>query len=430
MLLSEVPRGAGPSCRVACRQGCNVERGDPSLCVSPMRRPLRRWLHSWLVRDRVGTTSESRLSRLLLAMSEGGCCICMIAATAEERSFRLLLWESVSDPQTRREMRDSMGLCPLHAYRLFRVGRDVSHDALGLAMLFRDQFDEVGERLTAVAHGRRDAASTLDATVGCPACVDRRRRETEYLGELLARIDDDHVRTRYLASEGLCRQHLEEAPDSLPRTDAGHRGRPSRDAHRGALPPRRRSLSAAGSIGRSVPLEDQQHPRTCVLCQQQHEAERERLTTVLRDGARASSTTEDEGPSLCRGHRSWMDPAAREPATVGNAPIESPRAECTVCRHGWATVFRVTRGLCERAPNGPLCVPHLRLLGPLGVLGPALAETQAQYHFAVRDELAKFIRLADWTKRHEAKGAEQRSWLVAAALLYGPGENPPDDDRP
>jgi hypothetical protein len=101
-----------------------------------------------------------------------------------------LLFEHVSDRPFRAAFRASGGFCPEHNRSL-----GSSRDGLALAILYRDALAESLKRLSS---GRRPGGE-------CPACVERRHLEEEYLG--LLRQAAGELRAAFESSGGLCLSH-------------------------------------------------------------------------------------------------------------------------------------------------------------------------------------------------------------------------------
>jgi hypothetical protein len=159
--------------------------------------------------------------RLIEACAQPGCPVCR-CLVAESRSYLgALLYEQITDPETRRAIRRSWGLCNWHTWML----PDVESSAFGAAILCEDlvtravrrtqglrrsRLGAVGRWLTALM-GRAHPLALVEAherRAPCPACVDAAQTQARYLATLVQFVDDEALRAAYAPSDGLCVPHL------------------------------------------------------------------------------------------------------------------------------------------------------------------------------------------------------------------------------
>ena len=119
-----------------------------------------------------------------------GCPLCSIVAERGKRWMDNLLFEHVSDRPFRAAFREAGGFCPEHNRSL-----GSSRDGLALAILYRDA---LSASLSLLSKGKAPSGD-------CPACVERRRIEGEYMG--LLREASGELKEAFESSEGLCLSH-------------------------------------------------------------------------------------------------------------------------------------------------------------------------------------------------------------------------------
>jgi hypothetical protein len=160
--------------------------------------------------------------RLVEACRQPGCPVCRRVIDDSRGYLAALLHEHVTDPQTRRALRASWGLCAWHAAML----PDVAPAALGAAIIYEDLLRLVLQRTEGLAYGDRRArrrawlaalrqrphpgasATRYRRRPACPACVNAAATERRCLDTLLQFIDDGDLQAAYARSEGLCVPHL------------------------------------------------------------------------------------------------------------------------------------------------------------------------------------------------------------------------------
>jgi hypothetical protein len=132
-----------------------------------------------------------------------------------------LLYEQVTDPDTRRAIRASWGFCNWHAWMLL----EIEHSIFGSAIIYEDLVKlalEQTEHLELANRSRRrgwlstligglpapTAANLYLQRVMCPACTAAADTERRYLETLVGLITDDDLHAAYCQSDGLCVPHL------------------------------------------------------------------------------------------------------------------------------------------------------------------------------------------------------------------------------
>ncbi len=184
---------------------------------------------------------------LKAALKQSGCPICRLRAESEQRYIRMLLWESVNDPQTRDHFIAALGYCERHTWQVGLVENEQFGCPLGNAIMYEHLAGKVHSRLVAYAlrmkwtrrplwrrwltllwpwARRRLSAAELRPQEPCRICQIGERSERRHLGWLLQHLSrpESDLRALYLASDGLCLPHLRQglALASLP-VEAGAR---------------------------------------------------------------------------------------------------------------------------------------------------------------------------------------------------------------
>ena len=163
------------------------------------------------------------------ALAEPGCALCRLKIDSADRFLDTLLWESVNDPERRREIRRAQGFCHEHGWTLVRatasvgvaiITRDVLQNLLkildeaafqGLASLSLRRLQEAVD-LKQPSVATADLVSKLEPKAPCPACVWAGKMEDIYLDTLIHNlIGEDNLLAEYEASDGLCLPHFRQA---------------------------------------------------------------------------------------------------------------------------------------------------------------------------------------------------------------------------
>ena len=126
-----------------------------------------------------------------------------------------LLYELVTDPETRRRLRSSWGFCNWHTWMLLEIQGSRS----GAAIIYEDLLGRLVERVRRDAETPAPRRSWLPtsrprAKAGrgrfrqtCPACEDAAGAERRYLEAMLGSADDADLQLAYARSDGLCGPH-------------------------------------------------------------------------------------------------------------------------------------------------------------------------------------------------------------------------------
>lgn len=168
---------------------------------------------------------------LVDACAEAGCPVCRCVAESSRRYLAAVVYEQVNDPETRRHLRASWGLCNWHAWMLedtpgARFGAAIiAVDLLGRMIgRVRRLGDRPGGRTRRGWRGATRSLARLARLAGrrpgpglvtlyarrltCPACDDAARAEDAYLDIVLESLADAEFREAYERSHGLCVPHV------------------------------------------------------------------------------------------------------------------------------------------------------------------------------------------------------------------------------
>jgi hypothetical protein len=154
--------------------------------------------------------------RLLEACGKAGCPICRCVAQDSRHHLEGILYELVTDPETRRRIRGAQGFCNWHTWMLLEIQGSRS----GAAIIYEDLLGRLIERVGREAEAPARRRSWLTASRRwvkrerarfreiCPACEDAVGAEHRYLEAMLAGEDDAELQLAYARSDGLCGPHL------------------------------------------------------------------------------------------------------------------------------------------------------------------------------------------------------------------------------
>lgn len=103
--------------------------------------------------------------RLLDACRESGCPVCRLVTQDSRHHLTAILYEHVTDPDTRRRLRASWGFCNWHAWMLLGIENSPS----GAAIIYEDLVRSLIDRLRRLSARARRAtfASLLPWYVRC-----------------------------------------------------------------------------------------------------------------------------------------------------------------------------------------------------------------------------------------------------------------------
>ena len=153
--------------------------------------------------------------RLLEACGQPGCPVCRCVADDSRRHLDGLLYEQVTDPETRRRIRGSWGFCNWHTWMLLEIQGARS----GAAIIYEDLLGRLVERVRRDAEapgrprswlptsGRRVKPGRGRLRQTCPVCEEAAAAERRYLEGMLAGGDDAELQLAYARSDGLCGPH-------------------------------------------------------------------------------------------------------------------------------------------------------------------------------------------------------------------------------
>jgi hypothetical protein len=159
--------------------------------------------------------------RLVDACARPGCPVCRYVGDESRGYLDALIYEHVTDPDTRRRLRDSWGFCNWHSWMLLEIGSAAS----GAAIIYEDLIGKwihrvrrLLDRPVAVRRsrwprflfGRRRFATLADLyrrRRTCPACASAAGAETRSLQTLLHFIADPEMESAYARSDGICARH-------------------------------------------------------------------------------------------------------------------------------------------------------------------------------------------------------------------------------
>jgi hypothetical protein len=155
---------------------------------------------------------------------------------AEESRTRLvaILYEHVTDPDTRRALRDSWGFCNWHTWML----PEVDTSLFGASILYEDLLSQaiehvtsladrprpkglgawltrLGARLTRVGNpdARRDIGDDYDRRPECPLCLTAAETERHCLLTFVTFIEDGDLQAAYASSDPICLAHVVRASE-------------------------------------------------------------------------------------------------------------------------------------------------------------------------------------------------------------------------
>jgi len=175
--------------------------------------------------------------QLVDACGQPGCPVCRCLRELAVRALDGLLYEQVTDPETRARLERSWGFCNWHAW----LTREVSHAGLGVAIVYEGLLARIRERLEGTRRELTAAAASAGSAwrrlwrrarsggfvrarterAPCPACLMLGRAEAGYLRVVLDAIEEPDFARAYAGSAGVCLPHLTLALARFPR----HAGR-------------------------------------------------------------------------------------------------------------------------------------------------------------------------------------------------------------
>ncbi len=160
--------------------------------------------------------------RLVEACAEPGCPVCWCVIRESRGHLGALLYEQVTDPDTRDTLRASWGFCNWHTWMLL----EIEHAKFGSAIIYEDLVRLALKRIERLDAGagasrRRGWFSSLfhrpprttegrpyRARPACPVCITAAETEGRYLEALVSFIGEGDLLAAYARSDGLCVPHL------------------------------------------------------------------------------------------------------------------------------------------------------------------------------------------------------------------------------
>lgn len=150
-----------------------------------------------LTREHASPEKFTRYYNIIEACGRKGCPVCNLIAQGVDRYIDHLLYENVNDPEIRKALRSSQGICVSHADTLLRAG-----DTLGISILYEDIIREVQALMA------RRSARALNPSQPCPVCRFRLSAEDNYLNTIARHIGERELMDALGKSSGLCLVHL------------------------------------------------------------------------------------------------------------------------------------------------------------------------------------------------------------------------------
>ena len=157
------------------------------------------------------------------AFAEKGCAFCRLTDESANKYVEAVLWEMVTDPDTRIELRKARGYCPEHSQLLVRPG-----SALGAAILMKDVINVLQKEVQASKLWKKPDSNlgSLSSTLNpkkantktavlhadlspqtpCPICKNNEQLEKHLTKTLIKNIKQ--LEGAYRQSDGLCLPHL------------------------------------------------------------------------------------------------------------------------------------------------------------------------------------------------------------------------------
>jgi hypothetical protein len=160
--------------------------------------------------------------RFLEACVVGGCPICRCVRDESRSHLDALLYEHVTDPDTRRELRASWGFCNWHTWMLL----EIENSLFGSAILYEDLVRLVVKRIRRFADRPRSRrpGSWLGLFGGrrrlpiivelfrrrqvCPLCASAAETTDRYLTTAVRFVSEADFLAAYGQSDGLCAPHM------------------------------------------------------------------------------------------------------------------------------------------------------------------------------------------------------------------------------
>lgn len=165
--------------------------------------------------------------RLVDACDRDGCPVCRCLEEDGRRELESLLYEHVTDAETRRRLRESWGFCSWHTWMLLDTGTAATGGAILYEDLLRVCHDRIQHSGDWMPHAFVRLLSWLRGVISgapariqtrlvdeyrerrcCPVCASLRLAEARYLDAVVDFADDLQFSRAYQCSDGLCLPHL------------------------------------------------------------------------------------------------------------------------------------------------------------------------------------------------------------------------------
>ena len=149
---------------------------------------------------------------LMNALKEEGCGVCFVVKDAAYRFMDNLLYERTNDPYLRKEVKDSLGFCPLHAWQLQGLG-----DCLSSTIIYSDLMNSLANGIKTAEDKRhflarfskiKNRGSHENKRITCPVCKITRETEKNCITLFVDSFSEPEFHSAYKKSFGLCLPHL------------------------------------------------------------------------------------------------------------------------------------------------------------------------------------------------------------------------------
>lgn len=164
-------------------------------------------------------TPSINYHNIIEACAEPGCPLCRLSEKSVDAYLRALMYELVTDPDARDQIRETLGFCNAHAHHLLTL----TGSALGIGIIYRDVVNTVVRQLEAVKYapprsplfsrGESGAASVqaLLPRQACAVCGQQAKMDALALRALVEGSGDEALQAALRHSAGLCLPHLRQA---------------------------------------------------------------------------------------------------------------------------------------------------------------------------------------------------------------------------
>ncbi len=148
--------------------------------------------------------------------SQPGCPLCNLVQYSVERGIESFYYESILDPISRQQVRESLGLCREHARLALEGGLS---DALGFAILYEDILGTVLKGIAEDSGSSKDSRKRIVRQVNqskpCPACLQKEETEKRSIAVLVDSLHKREFAQAFQKSDGLCLPHFRMVLESI-----------------------------------------------------------------------------------------------------------------------------------------------------------------------------------------------------------------------